>query len=152
MDDIHLETVEQGNRIQAEDKVSRDKISTTGHDERFAIAKEGTDTSIELFRINNKLITQTNSKLDKHIATQLLTDKNTSEKLGDNAKTLDILNKKMDELKPLTTLIPTIEGMVNDKQAYTVIGQKVIKWISIVAAIAGILWAIVAIWKSIGTK
>ena len=73
--------------------------------------------------------------LDTHIKMQLINDEITSE----NFK----------KLMPLTEIIPTINSMVEDRKANTIIGRRIVKILGVMGAVASILWAAVSIWHSI---
>ena len=59
----------------------------------------------------------------------------------------DITAKKLDQLMPLVDLIPTLNEIVEEKKAATLVGKKIIRVIGYTAAIIGILYAIFKFWK-----
>lgn len=81
-------------------------------------------------------------KLDKHIIQNLKDSVLNDQHYKSNAT-------KIDKLLPLVGLIPSIEEIVENQRAMTLVGRKVLKVITVISIIIGVLIGILELWKRV---
>lgn len=57
--------------------------------------------------------------------------------------------KKIDRLMPLVDLIPTLESIVEDQKAMTIVSKKILRIVGYISAVIGLLYLVFRFWKDI---
>jgi len=87
-------------------------------------------------------IKQLSDKLDSHCKQNIIDAKINDEHYKSNAS-------KIDKLLPLVNLIPTLNEIVENQKAMSIVGKKVLKIIGVISAIIGLIYLIFRFWKEV---
>lgn len=59
------------------------------------------------------------------------------------------VDAKLDKLMPLADLIPSLTEIVENQKANVIVGRKVLKVVTIIGVVIGLVWSIIRVWKEI---